>query len=87
MRRAGRWRCGGVYWGSDDGREFDILVDGSKRSAHRKLTGNPNGEYFDVAYPIPAMLIAGKSSVTVKFQPKRGSNAGGVFDVRIVTGK
>jgi len=46
-------RC--VYWGSDAGRTFDILVDGAK-IATETLTGAQPGEYLPVTYPIPPAL-------------------------------
>ncbi len=67
-----------TYWGSDDGRTFDILVDGT-RIATQKLTGNPKGEFFDVDYPIPAERTEGKSSVVVRFSAHEDSIAGGLF--------
>ncbi|MGN6555071.1 MAG: beta-L-arabinofuranosidase domain-containing protein [Verrucomicrobiota bacterium] len=74
-----------VYWGPDGGREFDILVDGQV-IATEKLQGGKD-DYFGVEYPLPKGLLAGKEKVTVRFQPKPGGVAGGVFDVRIVKAK
>ena len=51
-------RC--VYWGSDAGRTFDILVDGTK-IATQTLTGARPGEYLPVTYPIPDALTRGKT--------------------------
>ncbi|MGO8745324.1 MAG: beta-L-arabinofuranosidase domain-containing protein [Thermoguttaceae bacterium] len=73
-----------AYWGSDVGREFDILVEGRKIAA-QKLDRNRPDEFFDVAYPIPADLTHGKRQVTVRFQAHPQSIAGGVFDCRILT--
>jgi hypothetical protein len=73
-----------TYWGSDGGnREFDILVDGRK-IARQKLTGSNPDDFFDVAYPIPADLLAGKEAVTVRFEPLPGKMAGGAFGCRIL---
>jgi len=73
-----------AYWGSDGGkREFDILVNGEK-VATEKLAKNKPGEFFDVEYPIPAKLIAGKQRVTVKFQAHPQAIAGGVFELRMM---
>ncbi len=73
-----------TYWGSDAGRrEFDILVDGEK-IATQKLEHNKPGEFFDVEYPVPAKLTAGKRTVTVKFQAQPHAIAGGVFGCRIM---
>ncbi|MBM3888289.1 MAG: hypothetical protein FJ388_04090 [Verrucomicrobia bacterium] len=73
-----------TYWGSDTGkREFDILVDGQK-IATQKLERNKPGEFFDVEYPIPAQLTAGKQRVTVKFQARPDATAGGVFGCKML---
>ena len=73
-----------TYWGDDGGnREFEILVDGRK-IASQKLTGSHPDEFFDVAYPIPAELVAGKEAVTVRFQSLPGKAAGGAFGCRIL---
>ena len=77
-------RC--LYWGNDAGRTFDILIDG-KVIATEKLTGKQPGRYVDIQYRIPPAAIQGKKSVTVRFQAHAGSNAGGIFDVRIVEAK
>jgi len=71
-----------VYWGPDSGREFDILADGGV-IATEKLKGGRD-EYFGVEYLLPESAISGKDKVTVRFQGKPGSTAGGVFDVRIL---
>jgi DUF1680 family protein len=72
------------YWGSDSGpRVFDILVD-DKVIATETLNAKHPGQFYYVAYPIPADVVKGKTSATVKFQAKPHSVAGGVFDCRIV---
>ena len=67
-----------TYWGSDGGRAFDILIDGTK-IATQKLTENQPGEFFDVEYGIPAELTEGKESVVVHFTAQAGGIVGGVF--------
>ena len=74
-----------VYWGQDGGREFDIQVDGVVIATEKLPGGKEN--YYGVEYPLPETTLAGKEKVTVRFQPRPGSTAGGVFDVRIVKGK
>ena len=69
-------RCS--YWGSDTGREFEILVDGRK-IATEKLTGEKPNEFIDREYPIPDDLLKGRDQVTVRFQPVAQSQAGRVF--------
>jgi len=74
-----------AYWGGDKNRTFDIFVDGILL-ATQSLTGeNPSG-YVTVKYPIPSSITNGKSHITVRFAPKPGSTAGGVFDCRTMRG-
>lgn len=73
-----------TYWGSDSRRRaFDILID-DKRISTQTLENNKPGEFFDVAYPIPAELVKGKEKVTVRFQAHTDNTAGGLFGCRIV---
>ena len=73
-----------TYWGSDAGnRVFDILVDG-KRIATERLDNKKPGEFIDVAYDLPAPLIANKQTIRVTIQAKPGAMAGGLFGARIM---
>lgn len=73
-----------TYWGGDvGGRQFDILVDGT-RIATQTLENNQPGQLFDVAYPIPPTLTAGKSTITVRLQAEPGMTAGGLFGCRLL---
>jgi len=75
-------RC--TYWGSDVGnRVFDILVDGTKIGT-QKLERNRPDEFFDEAYRIPAELIQGKDTITIRFQAHPGAWAGGLFGCRVL---
>jgi DUF1680 family protein len=74
-----------TYWGSDSGgRIFDLLVNGTV-IATQTLTNNNPGQFFNVEYPIPASLTAGRTNITVGFQAHPGQMAGGVFGLQIVT--
>ena len=73
-----------TYWGSETNRVFDILVDGTA-VGHERLSGRQPGAWIDVDYPIPEGLTAGKSKITVRFEPKEGKTAGPVFGVRLFT--
>ena len=73
-----------TYWGSENNRVFDILVDGVV-IAHERLTGRQPGAWIDVNYPIPVELTKGKARVTIKFDPKEGKTAGPVFGVKLFT--
>ena len=73
-----------TFWGGDVGqRNFDVVVDG-KIIATENLNSNRTGEFYDVAYPLPAELTQGKEKVTVKFTAHPGNLAGGVYGVRIL---
>ncbi|ESQ88837.1 glycoside hydrolase family 127 protein [Asticcacaulis benevestitus] len=73
-----------TYWGSENNRVFDILVDGVA-IAHERLTGRQPGAWIDINYPIPLELTKGKAKVTIKFDPKEGKTAGPVFGVKLFT--
>jgi len=67
-----------IYWGSDVGRTFDVLVDGRKM-ATVTLNNKKPGEFFEEGYKLPKTLIQGKDKVTIRLQGHPGSTAGGVF--------
>lgn len=72
-----------TYWGSDTGRQFDVLIDGVK-IARQKLNNNRPGVLYDEVYEIPKELTAGKDKVVVRFQAQPGGTAGGVFGCRVL---
>jgi uncharacterized protein len=73
-----------TYWGSDRGnRVFDILVDGTKL-ATQTLENNKPEVFFDQSYTLPAELIKGKKTITVKLQAHPGKWAGGLYGARVV---
>lgn len=73
-----------TYWGSDGGnRVFDILIDGAKLTTQR-LTSKQPGKFYDEVYALPADMIKGKQSITVRFQAQPNLWAGGVFGVRVM---
>jgi len=68
-----------TYWGGDSyNRIFDILID-DKVIATQKLENLSPGKFVDIAYDIPASIVAGKSQVRVAFKSAPGAVAGGVF--------
>jgi DUF1680 family protein len=73
-----------TYSGSDAGRTFDILANGTV-IATQELTGEKIGEFVEKRYEIPAAVAASAPDgrVTVKFVAKK-ELAGGVFDVRLL---
>jgi uncharacterized protein len=74
-----------TYWGSDRGRQFEVLANG-KLLARERLDGSPAGEFVEKRYPLPAEVIeaAKDGQVIVRFAGRDGSLAGGVFDVRLM---
>jgi arabinan endo-1,5-alpha-L-arabinosidase len=72
-------RC--TYWGSDAGnRAFVIYVDGTKLS-YQRLNTNSSGKLFTITYSLPFVLTRHKASVTIKFQAKTDSIAGGLYNI------
>lgn len=76
-------RC--TYWGSDDRRQFEILVDG-RQIATQSLTRTreTRDRFITADYPLPQEATSGKQKVTVRFQPVGNSTAGGVFGCRML---
>jgi len=76
-----------VTYYSDDRRgtpaEFEILVDG-RRLADQELRLSEPPRFFDVEYPVPAELVRGKDSVTLRFEAKPGSQIATVFGIRMI---
>lgn len=73
-----------TYSGSDRGRRFDILTNGTK-IASQALTGHKPGEFFSQRYVIPQSILqaAQDNRVTIKFVATQ-QRAGGVYDVRLL---
>jgi hypothetical protein len=70
-----------TFWGGQNRRTFDVLVDGV-RIAAQTLDRDKPGRFFDVTYAIPPELTRGKHKITVKFQAGREgrrSGAGPLF--------
>jgi hypothetical protein len=69
-----------TWWGSDEGRLFDISVDGMRIAVvhHDRLFPE---QAFTMTYPIPVELTAGKEKITVNFSARPGNTAGGLLDV------
>jgi hypothetical protein len=67
-------------------RSFAVLVDGRKVGKERIARRAPQEKegFFDVAYGLPADLLAGKRRVTVRFEGLEGRETASVFGLRIV---
>jgi uncharacterized protein len=74
-----------VTYHSDQPRErrFEVLVEGT-RVGEETLPGAGTSRFFDVEYPLPAGLVAGRQRVTVRFQAAAGREVAPVFGVRSV---
>jgi len=64
---------------------FEIQVDGQVVAAPDIGRSEPP-RFFDVEYPVPAAFVAGKETVTVRFQAKEGSQIATVFGLRMIRG-
>jgi len=78
-----------VTYYSDDRRtlpaDFRITVDGQVvGEVSQRQTEPPR--FFDVEYPVPASVVAGKERVTVRFEADEGSQVAAVFGVRMIRG-
>ena len=73
-----------TYSGSDSGRQFEILANGTV-IATQDLVGEKAGEFIEKRYPIPATVLAAATDgrLTIRFVAKKVL-AGGVFDVRLL---
>jgi uncharacterized protein len=74
-----------VTYNLDEWRErtFDVLVDDALVGEQRIERRGPM-RFFDIEYPIPADLLAGKRQVTVRFQATQGNEIGCVFGLRMI---
>ena len=72
-----------TYWGGDNNRIHDILIDGTMIATQEIKHDHPN-KFFDIEYVIPSSLIKGKSSINVKFQAHEGKTSGDVYGCRVV---
>ena len=74
------------YWGNETGsRAFNIMIDDELFVAE-DITGKWNkNEFINMEYKIPAEMLKSKSHITVKFVGAERSNAGRIFDVRLLT--
>ena len=68
-------------------RTFEILVDGQRigeQTIERHRPGDASGKFFDVEYAIPAELLKGKETATVRFQPVGNSETATAFVIRVI---
>ena len=73
-----------MYFGLDNNRHFNILIN-DQFVAEVNLDGSKGFEFFTEDYAIPNdILEQSHGQLTVKFEAKDGSIAGGVFEVRLM---
>ena len=73
-----------MYYGKDNGREFDIFVNNMLIST-QKLDGSKGDDFFTVDYKIPDDCKKdAKGLYLIKFVAKFNSIAGGVFDILLL---
>jgi len=72
-----------TYIGDDKDRRFDIRIDG-QIVATVDWAGGKTGKFYDVEYPLPDSLVAGKSRITVRIEASHGKTAGRVFECRTI---
>ncbi len=70
-----------TYIGDDNDRKFDICIDG-ELLATVEWTGGKPGRFYDVEYPLPDSLIAGKTKTRVRIEANHGKTAGRIFGCR-----
>ena len=71
-----------TYSGFDEGRTFDITVNGVLVETVTS-TGHPD-PFYSVDYPVPAEARRADGALVTRFEAHPGSMAGGVFDVRLL---
>jgi uncharacterized protein len=74
-----------TYWGGDQGRVFDILVNDTIIATQENSEDQPKG-FYRVRYPLPDSLLGSASDtrLTVRFVGRGDSLAGGVFELRLM---
>lgn len=72
-----------VYLGDDKNRKFDVLIDGRPLVTVDWKGGEAN-KFYPVTYPIPAGMITGKTSITVKVIATHGTTTARIFGVRTI---
>ncbi len=73
------------FWGAEWGnRKFDIFIDDDKWLTLDNTNKWNISQFIDEEYPIPASMLKGKTSVSIKFQALKGSTAGAVYYIRLL---
>jgi uncharacterized protein len=72
-----------TYIGDDRDRLFDIRIDSKFLTTVDWLGGN-TGRFYDVEYPLPDSLLAGKTKIVVRIEANHGKTAGRIFGARTI---
>jgi uncharacterized protein len=72
-----------TYWGGDNNRIHDILVDGKLIVTQELKHERPN-QFFDIEYLLPSEIIKGKSKVTIRFNAHEGKTTGNIYGCRMI---
>ena len=74
------------YWGVDDWgtRKFEILIDDEKLIELDNSRRWLSSVFKTEEYKIPASMLEGKQYIRVRFQSCRGTQVGGIYDLRLV---
>ena len=74
------------YWGVDDWgtRKFEILIDDEKLIELDNSRRWLSSVFKTEEYKIPASMLEGKEYIRVRFQTRRGTQVGGIYDLRLV---
>lgn len=77
-----------TYFGPDAGREFSMSINGQK-VADVQLEEGKGADFYYVDYPLPVDLVreAEDGVLTLKFEAKPNSIAGGIYGVRLLRDK
>jgi DUF1680 family protein len=65
---------------------FNVLVEGEKIGERRTERKSPEKavRFFDIEYPVPPSLVAGKQKITLRFEADGGNEIPGVFGIRVI---
>ena len=74
------------YWGVDDWgtRKFEILIDDEKLIEIDNSRRWLSSVFKTEEYRIPASMLEGKDIIRVRFQSQRGTQVGGIYELRLV---
>src|SRR5262249_29452366 len=64
-------------------RTFDILVDGT-RIAQQTIPQSSVARFVDHEYALPADLLQGKQTITIRFEATGGNEIAAVFGLRVI---